>query len=332
VVNETIPEQLKPLVGERYDYVQGHLISKGLKNIFSASFHDQLREPLDFLHSHFDQTVRAKVIEKLRNPPQLYDTLFELNCMRSVACAFPIFYEPRLKNGKSADFGVYLPSVGPVYFECKNPERFRTEAFSKFGNQNKLLAEQLAGTGIVEATWDNSQRIELVPRKRLNDHDLKKFNSAALEAGPTVFKRSFWQPISDLDVHFVPRAQGYAVSNGPPAMQVKVRDQPVSLALENADIVFHPWLSLGGAIERTTNNLLAEARRQLVMPKGGIGVIWLNVRSSETLSTKLNELLANPEYDRILAVFVQGMVYHRTDREDLVKVFTEELGASVSWY
>jgi hypothetical protein len=252
---------------------------------------------------------------KLRNPSQLLDTVFELNCMCALGRRLPIKYEPRLSNGRLADFGVIAPPVLPLYVECKNPNRVQNLAREKVDRHNKQLAHAVADTDLKRHAWQQGLRIEFVPARHLNQREMEALRKAIIGAAPNVIGAKLWQPIPGLEMHFVPRSSGHVTKSSMQTCQVVVSDTPINLTLENATLAFHAWPGIERALLRTISALLADARRQLSGVRApAMGLIWLNVQPSPGLAKMFEDALARQEFENILGIFTQGQFYHRTDR------------------
>ncbi|HTB79294.1 MAG TPA: hypothetical protein VK717_00250 [Opitutaceae bacterium] len=310
-----VPVHLRPIISDRYEFFQGRLISVTGKNRIVLDYETSLRPVLEFIQQYFTSQIRDEIVKKLRNPSQLLDTVFELNCMCVLGRRLPIKYEPRLSNGRLADFGVIVPPILPLYIECKNPNRVQNLAREKVDRHNKQLAHAVSDTDLKHHAWQQGLRIEFVPARHLNQREMKALREAIICAAPNMIDAKLWQPIPGLAIHFVPRSSGYVTKSWMQTCQVVVSDTPINVTMENAALAFHAWPSLERTLLRTITELLADARRQLSGIRApAMGLIWLNVQPSASLAKMLEDAVARQEFDNILGILTQDRLYHRTDR------------------
>ncbi len=89
---DLFPDTIKPVF-------QGMLALKVTeKDTQGVSVLDEVLPALVLAHRHFGRDLPSGLIQKLRNPPQVRDTFFELKCFGMFQDKHKIVYEPRLFN------------------------------------------------------------------------------------------------------------------------------------------------------------------------------------------------------------------------------------------
>jgi hypothetical protein len=313
-----IPELLLPLIGTTYQFNQGYLISEEGKNRYIASYEGELKAPLEFVNSHFSKEIVRKIYGKLKNPPQLNDTIFEIGCMMKLSKSYKIHYEPKTGGGRYADFRFQVVGIGRVYVECKNVVPARLDGQKGMNEVNQAFEKIWKGSDLVSEALKRKIRIECAPSKRLNSKQISQLEKVVRNADHSILEKDSWQPIAEVTVYFRGNLAPCALSGLRYGIIVEVVDKPINVTLENACRLYYAWPKLGRESVKNLNSALRSARYQLKgMPSRSIGVIWLNTSTNDEKSQMLLNAVGRPEFERIPVIITRGKLFYRGGHEKI---------------
>lgn len=271
-----------------------------------TSFAQELIPALLCAHRFFGDSLPTGLNQKLKNPPQTHDTLFELICLGAFHPHHEIHYEPTLANGGTADLMLSLRDQQQVFVECKC-QRIKGSEHDRLFTKAATRIHEILGlerSKVVENAWAGGLRTEVhlvrTPSKKDLDHFAASVESQSLVAvGPSV---SFGEAITVL---MVSRDEPFDPSQPPPSAVMQVATTPTAVHHRNVHTAVYPWPGLDIIRRRSQRRLLTSARRRLRhIPPDAHGLICIQAFSSSRFAPDIHALLPQKEFERVPIVWM----------------------------
>ena len=144
-------QTLNSLFHEKPFEIRRHILSieQSQKHSLGIDIPYEVLPSLIYAHRYFGESLPKDLTQKLLNPPQSADTLFELNCLGYFQKKYQVVYEPKLTSGKSPDFQIILPDALQIYVECKNQKTIYSKFNRKFDEICNKLSQELSNSSFV---------------------------------------------------------------------------------------------------------------------------------------------------------------------------------------
>lgn len=297
------------------------LRSKGFQSV--ANFALELVPGLVYAHRFFGDSLPQGLKQKLTNPPQTHDTLFELICLGAFQRYHVLQYEPKLEDGKVPDLVLSLPDGQSIYVECKSQRIMESKAHRLFdkvcGRIHKIL--DIKNSTFIKQAWENDLRSEIHLSHTPSNTDLNNLQEMIDSCVPSkgIPPIRFGDSISLL---LIPREQPFNKELPTPSSVIQVGTTPTAIDYTNAHVAVYPWPGLDTIRRRSQRKLLTTARHKFrTLPHSAYGLICIQTFSSKKFVPDIHKLLQQKEFERIPIVWLNpigaGQVMARNDALEL---------------
>lgn len=284
--------------------------------------------PLVLAGRHFGWSFPAGLQQKLRNPTQTVDTLFELLCLGLLNQRHLVSYEPQLESRKVPDLRVELDGGPQVYVECKSHHMRDAVYWSKFQSVSSRLCEAIFDLQVVQDAFAAGLRTEVHADGRPSECHIREFRQKTAATSVSQLCAGV-EIVPGTTVRSVPRKQRPRPDFGMYAGQAIVGfEAPMALTVENMPVVVYAWPRLLRECRTSQKNLIGEARRKLRgLPPSSVGLICIQTTLMKHFLNDVHALIDGEQFKLIPIIWVnpsiqpgsESRVVFRPEADALIK-------------
>ena len=277
---------------------------------------------LIYAHRYFGRILPKELMQKILNPTQTADTIFELNCLGFFQAKHRVVYEPKLNSGKLPDFKIILPNSFQLYIECKNQGMQYSEVNRKFDEVCSKLNQEIGNSPFVLLAWGKGLRTEILfsPEARKGDiaREVNNLSSKLKENDIDSYCNQQKKVTPNIFVTCVPRQSPMRSNNRIKTSLYLVSTSPVKLEHINASLTIYSWVNLDQQIITLQKRLLSKARLKLrALPHNSLGMACLQTYCATNFIPEIKKLISQEEYRALpfvwLNPFNESQLIYRND-------------------
>lgn len=269
--------------------------------------------PIAFALRHFGDSFPMPLIHKLRNKPQMPDTLFELLCLGIFASKHKVIYEPKLVDGKVPDLLVMLDGGMNIYVECKSHRFADAPYFETFMAVSSEVCEAFTNQLIAKAGEQNGLRFELYLKSRPSCGEIEEFKRAIPSL--TVDRvRAECLVTTNIAVMAVPRLEPLRADASLRCGRQVIGVEPTRVALEDTYVLAYSWPGLDKKRRKLQRAMLTDARVQLRnIPPNSIGMICIQTVSAREFLPDVHTVIDGDQFSQIPIVWLNPSLVPGTE-------------------
>ncbi len=269
--------------------------------------------PIAFALRHFGDSFPKSLVQKLRNKPQMRDTLFELLCLGFFANNHKVIYEPKLIDGKVPDLLVVLNEGMEIYVECKSHRFADAPYFDTFMAVSSMVCEAFTNQPIIKAVEQTDLRLELYLKSKPGCSEIEEFKNA-ISTLTIDLVRAECSVTANIAVKAVPRHEplrsGTSLRSGRQVIGV----EPTRVSLKDSYLLTYSWPGLDTKRRRLQRAMLSDARVQLRnIPANSIGMICIQTVSVREFLPDVHELIDRDQFSQIPVVWLNPSLVPGTE-------------------
>lgn len=269
--------------------------------------------PIAFALRHFGDRLPKALIQKLRNKPQMPDTLFELLCLGFFANNHKVIYEPKLADGKVPDLLVVLDGGINIYVECKSHRVVDAPYFGTFMAVSSEVCEVFTNQPIARAGEQNGLRFEIYLKSRPSCGEIEEFKRAI--SSLTMDRvRAECSVTTNIAVMAVPRVEPFRAEASLRNGRQLIGLEPTRVGMENTYVLAYSWPGLDKKRRKLQRAMLTDARIQLRnIPPDSLGMICIQTVAARRLLPDVHKLIDGDQFSQIPIVWLNPTLVPGTE-------------------
>lgn len=308
-------QTLNNLFHEKPFEIRRHVLSieqsykSSLRYSISIDISSEVLPSLIYAHRYFGKSLPKNLTQKLLNPPQSADTIFELNCLGYFQGKYQVVYEPKLTSGKSPDFKILLPDALQIYVECKNQKTIHSKFSIKFDEICNKLSQEVDNSSFIREAWKNGLRTEISFSQEATKGDIEReiayLSSRLKELELEQYNHQNRKVTSNIYITCVPRQTHLRSNSSIRRSSYRVSTSPTKLDHTNAQKTIYSWANLDKQIRTLQRKLLLEARLKLRgIPHNSLGMVCLQTYFATKFIPEVEKLMSQEDYSSLPFVWV----------------------------